>query len=120
MGVSLTPSKARRGRWWVDAVWFPYVDGSAVEDSGVNLTSRFPIAGERIVLCEAKHREVTPGLIGQALMYGAVARRVGAVVERTVIFADSGAPDICPAGGDLGLDVITSMSSAQDASDLPN
>lgn len=97
---------------WVDAILFPEVADTSIEDSGLKLPSRFPISGARIVLCEAKHRHVTPALIGQALVYSAFARRAGAIVERTVIFADAVAPDIYAAAVDLGLEVVTSTSTS--------
>jgi hypothetical protein len=75
------------------------------------LPSRFPLAGAEVVVCEAKHREITSALIGQALVYIALARRTGALVQRTVIFADCAAPDIYAAAVDLGLEVVTSTSS---------
>ncbi|MES2706035.1 MAG: hypothetical protein V4726_05465 [Verrucomicrobiota bacterium] len=98
---------------WVDAIWFSDAIDDIMEQSGLKLSSRFPLANSRIVLCEAKHRQVTPELIGQALVYTSFARRAGAIVERTVIFADTAAPDILAAAVDLGLEVIlTDMSSA--------
>jgi hypothetical protein len=96
---------------WVDAIWFLDVTDNAVEESGPKLPSRFPISGARIVICEAKHRHVTPALVGQALVYSAFARRAGAIVERTVIFADAVAPKIYAAAVDLGLEVVVSTTS---------
>ena len=104
---------------WVDAIWFPDAAEAGLEQSGLKLPSRFPISGARIVLCEAKHLHVTPALIGQALVYTAFARRAGAIVERTVIFADAVAPDIYAAAVDLGLEVVTTTSAVL-ATPTPN
>ena len=95
---------------WVDAIWFPDAPDNAIEQSGLKLPSRFPITGTRVVLCEAKHLQVTPALIGQALVYAAFARRAGAIIERTVIFADAAAPDLYAAAVDLGLEVVVSST----------
>src|SRR5678815_2735548 len=54
---------------WVDAIWFPEAPCSGAEEFGLRLPTRFPLKGQSIVICEAKHRRVNPSLIGQALVY---------------------------------------------------
>jgi hypothetical protein len=57
------------------------------------------------VLCEAKLR-LTPELIGQALVYGSFARRLGAKVQSIVIFAEKGSESLQEAAKELGLEVV--------------
>ena len=77
------------GDCYLDAMWFPDAAATGEEQPGTGAPKRFPLAGAGVVLCEAKQR-LTPELIGQALVYGVFARRGGAEVRSTVIFAESG------------------------------
>ena len=72
---------------YVDAIWFPNADEDGVEHSGLEAPKSFPIDGEEIVICEAK-RVLNPELIGQAIVYTHLARKAGATVRETIVFAE--------------------------------
>jgi hypothetical protein len=93
------------GDCYLDAMWFPEAVDDGAEYPGVGAPVKFPFAGLRVVLCEAKLR-LTPELVGQALMYGAFARRAGADVRSIVIFAQDARPAFVSAAGDHGLQVV--------------
>jgi hypothetical protein len=93
------------GDCYLDAMWFPDAGERAAEYPGTEAPQRFPISGASVVICEAKLR-LTPELVGQALMYGTFARRAGARVKATVIFAESGGPTFVAAARELGLEVV--------------
>lgn len=93
------------GDCYLDAMWFPDADEHGVEYPGVAAPSRFPIKGAKVVLCEAKLR-LTPELIGQALVYGSLARRAGADIQSIVVFSQKGRPAFATAAEDLGLKVV--------------
>ena len=93
------------GDCYLDAMWFPEAADDGAEYPGVSAPTRFPVAGSPVVLCEAKLR-LTPELVGQALMYGAFARRAGAEVRSIVIFAHDAKPTFAAAAEDLGLQVV--------------
>jgi hypothetical protein len=93
------------GDCYLDAMWFPDVPEEGAEFSGKRAAKAFPIAGQSVVLCEAKVR-LTPELVGQALLYGALARRAGADVRGITIFAESAKPAFVAAASDLGLEVV--------------
>ncbi len=90
---------------FADAVWFPDVSCSDSEESGKDSSRRFPLADMTIVLCEAK-KDLTPEVVGQALVYARFASRAGALVREVVVFAESGHRSMQEAGSDLGLKVI--------------
>ena len=90
---------------YLDAMWFPDADVEREEHAGTGAPRRFPLAGAGVVLCEAKHR-LTPELIGQALVYSVFARRAGAEVRSTVIFAQAGGDAFKTAAEALGLRVV--------------
>ena len=98
---------------WLDAIWIPDAPCYGVEESGLKLPSRFPLRGQRIVVCEAKHRRVSASLIGQALVYGAFARRAGAIVDRTVVFAERVTPELAEIASELGLHVVAQSSAGR-------
>lgn len=93
------------GDCYLDAMWFPDADESAAEYPGTEAPTRFPITGAQVVLCEAKMR-LTPELVGQALMYATFARRSGAQIRTTVIFAETGKAAFVSAAEELGLQVV--------------
>lgn len=93
--------------FYADAVWFPDASVHGAEEAGQGTERRFPLVGERIVLCEAK-RTLKPELVGQALVYAELARRAGAKVAETVVFAESGSPQIQEVACSLGLTVVVS------------
>lgn len=89
---------------YADAIWFPDADGSS-EEEGKEAPKRFPLAENEIVLCEAK-LELTPELVGQALVYRQFALYAGALVRETVVFAETGSESMRRAALDLGLTVV--------------
>jgi len=93
------------GDCYLDAMWFPDADIEGEEHPGTGAPRRFPLAGASVVVCEAKQR-LTPELIGQALVYSVFARRAGADVRSTVIFAQAGGDAFKTAAEDLGLAVV--------------
>ena len=86
-------------------MWFPEANDRGAEYPGSGAPAKFPISGVPVVLCEAKLR-LSPELIGQALVYGAFARRMGADVRSIVIFAEGAGPAFKAAAEDLGLEVV--------------
>ena len=93
-----------KGNRYADAIWFPDADGS-FEEEGKEVSKRFPLAENGIVLCEAKD-ELTPELVGQALVYRQFALYAGALVRETVVFAETGSDSMRRAALDLGLTVV--------------
>ena len=79
------------GDCYLDAMWFPEANGHGTKVPGIGAPTNYPISGVPVVLCEAKLR-LTPELIGQALLYGVFARRAGADIRSTVIFAETARP----------------------------
>lgn len=93
------------GDCYLDAMWFPDAEEGAAEYPGTEAPARFPVAGAQVILCEAKLR-LTPELVGQALMYATFARRAGAQIRATVIFAEVGRATFASAAEELGLQVV--------------
>ena len=93
-----------KGNRYADAIWFPDAEGS-FEEEGKEAPKRFPLAENEIVLCEAK-LELTPELVGQALVYRQFVLYAGALVRQTVVFAEIGCDSLRRAAGDLGLTVV--------------
>lgn len=93
------------GECYLDAMWFPDVNDDGAEYSGLAAPSKFPIFGVPVVLCEAKSY-LNPQVIGQALVYGAFARRAGVDVRSIVVFAEKASPAFRAAAEDLGLQVV--------------
>lgn len=98
---------------YVDAVWFPE-HSECGEHSGPEAARNHPIAGKRIFICEAKI-QLTPELIGQALVYASFARREAADVLGVTIFAESGSHHLQLAARDFGLRVVMPDASADGA-----
>ena len=90
---------------YADAIWFPESLEHG-EYAGQKVATRFPLKGVVIVLCEAKKDELKPALIGQALVHASFARRAGARVRQTIIFAETGSLQMKTAATDLGLEVV--------------
>ena len=89
---------------FLDGVLFPGGTTSC-EEPGLNLSSRFPIENQEIVLCEAK-RALNPELIGQALVYRELAARAGAIVRDLYAFAETGDQTMIEVAGQLGIRVV--------------
>lgn len=90
---------------YLDALWIPDAGGDGVELPGAAAPKAFAIDAIPVVLCEAK-RQLTPELIGQALVYAVLARHFGAEVRSTVIFAERARPTLQMAAEALGLEVV--------------
>jgi hypothetical protein len=69
---------------FADAMWFPDDSGVGEEEPGQATSQRFPLAGRDVVLCEAKG-DLTPAVVGQALVYARFASRAGANVRQIVV-----------------------------------
>lgn len=91
--------------FYADAIWFPDVSGYKNEEPGKGTGALFPVAGARIILCEAKS-SLTPELVGQALVYSEFARRAGANLAETIVFSESGTPQMQKVARSLGLSVV--------------
>jgi hypothetical protein len=90
---------------YADAIWFPNVIGTRIEEPGQQTSLRFPLRDSEVVLCEAKVK-LTPELIGQALVYSWYAQQAGASIRQTVVFAEVDPRFICEAAIALGLTVV--------------
>lgn len=90
---------------YLDALWMPDAEDHGTESPGTEAPKAFAIDGVPVVLCEAKQR-LSPELVGQALVYGVLARRFGAQVRSTVIFAEVARSPLKMAAEELGLEVV--------------
>lgn len=93
-----------RGKY-ADAIWFCCEPEGGLEAPGTQAPRRFPLKGQEVVVCEAKS-DVTPEVIGQALVYTVFARQEGATVLETVVFAERGSEDMQFAARELGVSVV--------------
>ena len=91
---------------YADAVWFPKAEVCGVEEAGTQSNKRFPLAGREVILCEAKV-ELSPELVGQALVYSEFARKAGGNLLETIVFAYSAAQNMREAASAYGLSVVT-------------
>ena len=87
---------------YADAIWIPYSSESGVDYPGKGTAKKFPITGVEIVLCEAK-LELTPEVVGQALVYTQFAKHAGASVLETILFCEKGGESMLRAANELGL-----------------
>lgn len=87
---------------YADAIWFPSDPESGVESPGNEAPSLFPLKGADIVLCEAKEK-LNPEVIGQALVYSAFARRMGANMRETIVFTQTASDSMRAAALEYGL-----------------
>lgn len=90
---------------YADGVWFLNAPDTGAEEPGKQTAKRFPLEGNKVVLCEAKI-SLDPELIGQALVYTRFAWRAGGSVRETVIFAETGSRSLQEAAQELGLTVV--------------
>jgi hypothetical protein len=93
--------------YYADAIWFRHSSRHGHENPGTRTAERFPLDGQKIVLCEAKLK-LSPELIGQALVYRSLFSRAGAIVERTVLFSEAAHPVLSSVANELGLEVVES------------
>lgn len=96
---------------YVDAIWFPDDPKDSVESDGKDAPGRFSLRNKKIILCEAK-LELTPELIGQALVYSTFALNAHGKLGRTVVFAETGSDAMRRAAKQLGLWVVIGTEDA--------
>jgi hypothetical protein len=90
---------------YADAIVFCDDEVPSREIGGVGNPGRFPLDGSKIIVCEAKS-ELTPELIGQALVYARFATRAGAQVKDTIVFAERGSKSMQQVAVELRLSVV--------------
>lgn len=91
--------------FFADAVLFTERLPAGVEEAGADAPRRFPLGGANVIMLEAKDK-LTPELIGQALVYGAIAESHGATVMSRVVCAAKGAEQVSTIARTLGLTPI--------------
>ena len=87
---------------YADAILFPNSRFSGSNFPGVDTANRFPLSGQDVILCEAKI-DLTPEVVGQALIYAEFVKSAGANILETVIFCETGGDSMKRAAGNLGL-----------------
>lgn len=97
---------------FLDAVWFPQGVPFGQETPGKQAPDRFPLAGQPVVLCEAKLK-FTPELIGQALTYRQFVLEAGAELLDTVVFSETASAPLIRAAQNLGLTVAVAQKAQQ-------
>jgi hypothetical protein len=110
-------------RWWHESmkaagqlVWEYYLEGmyadavlfldrtpEGVEQPGRLVAERFPLRGQRVILCEAKVPALTPELIGQAVAYRSVLLSQGARLEAVNIFSITASRRMIIVAREMGL-----------------
>jgi hypothetical protein len=89
---------------YIDSFWFPGTGEIGVESVGLGAPTLFPLAGQEVVLCEAKS-SLIPELVGQALVFTKLALRAHAIVKDTVVFAEIADKSMRDVAVELGLTV---------------
>ena len=92
-----------------DAIFFPNATESGIESDGKNAPRRYPLKDQEVLLCEAK-MELTPELIGQALVYRQFAVHAGANIEGCLIFSETASESMLTAAIELGLQPVVSRN----------
>ena len=90
---------------YADAIWFPNTSESGVERPGKQTARSSPLADQEVVMCEAK-ADLTPEVVGQALVYTFFAKRAGARVAETLVFTETGGQAMREAASGLGLTLV--------------
>ncbi len=90
---------------FADAVWFFESLEHGVEKPGANTSKLHPLENENVIMCEAK-MELTPEVIGQALVYTQFAKNAGANVIRTIVFCQNSSESMIKAATALGLETV--------------
>ena len=85
-----------------DTIWFPNMAGSCNEADGKNAPQLYPLKNQEVVLCEAKI-DLTPELIGQALVYKQFAQHSGAIIKNCVIFSETAKEQMVCVAKELNL-----------------
>ena len=93
---------------YADGVLFWEDNAEAVEEPGEGAPDRFPLDGASVILCEAKG-DLSPELIGQALVYSRFATRAGAKVQETIVFAERGSESMKQVAAELDLTVVVGL-----------
>ena len=70
-----------------DAIFFPNATESGIESNGKDAPQRYPLKDQEVLLCEAK-MNLTPELIGQALVYRQFASHAGAIIRKCLVFSE--------------------------------
>lgn len=91
--------------YYADAVVFTELGPAGSEERGVDTSGRYPLVGASVITLEAKER-LTPELIGQALVYNAIAESHGARVTSKIICAAKGTEQMSEIARGLGLTPI--------------
>jgi len=98
---------------FADAMWFPDDVGVGQEEAGQATSQRFPLAGRDVVLCEAKG-DLSPEVVGQALVYARFASRAGANVRQVVVLAELGSRVMLEVAEELGLTAVVRSLDERD------
>jgi hypothetical protein len=94
---------------YADAIWFPHSNESGIDFPGKGTSEKFPLDGMEIILCEAK-LDLTPEVVGQALVYTNFAKAAGAKVIDTIVFCEKGSESMMRVATELGLGLEISDS----------
>jgi len=89
---------------YADAILIPGATESGADYPGKSTSERFPLKGVEIILCEAK-LDLTPEVVGQALVYTNFAKAAGAKVLGTIVFCEKGSDSMRRAAIELGLNL---------------
>lgn len=91
--------------YYIDAIWIKDSPNHGKENPGRETSIKFPLKGQKIVLCEAKIK-LTPELIGQALVYSKLLDKTGPEIEGTIIFCERSNAAITSVAIEFGLRVV--------------
>jgi len=89
---------------YADAIWIPGSAETGADFPGKSTSEKFPLDGVEIILCEAK-LDLTPEVVGQALVYTNFAKAAGAIVLKTIVFCENGSDSMRRAAVELGLNL---------------
>ena len=89
----------------VDAIWFPKHEISGETSKGRGARTSYPISGHQIVICEAKS-SLSPTLVGQAVVYKALATKAGAKVIQVNLFVEKASEKMIQLVADLGFHCV--------------
>ena len=93
-----------------DAILFPNSSGFGIEKDGKSAPQLHPLKNQEVILCEAK-LDLTPELIGQALVYKQFAGHSGAIIKECVIFSETAKEQMINVAKELSLiPVVSSLS----------
>jgi len=93
-----------------DAILFPNAAESGIEADGKNAPQRYPLKGQDVLLCEAK-LDLTPELIGQALVYKQFAMHAGAIIKECLVFSVTASESMLAVAIELDLRPVIKRDS---------